>query len=224
MRHVNVYVDQPSCIELHLRETVRLERLTPTADGYVAEPHGTLLAPGVTQVPLEPGLYHLRTLEDAELRVIAGGVQVTSPDTDGSKQPPGAGQGPCGRVPALRKRGRNTGHVNVDDQFHDLVTRLAAADGTVAEERAPEILDTALAHEMLEAIVGGHRSRYQDPYSPGCDVKIPAGSGHGPCGRVPTLRVVDATAGVPEARRPCPPHRRRGRRETCDHHAREGSA
>jgi hypothetical protein len=84
------------------------------------------------------GLYHLHTLEDAEIRVIAGGVQVTSTGTDGSKQPPSAGQGPCGRVP--------------------------------------------------------------------------------------TLRVVDATAGAPEALRPGPPHRRRRRQETCDPHAREARA
>ena len=50
MRRVNVYVDQPSCIELHVQETVRLDRLQPTAaDGYVAAQHGALLAPGVTQ-------------------------------------------------------------------------------------------------------------------------------------------------------------------------------
>ena len=101
MRHVNVEVDRPSCIELHVRETVRLDRLTPTADGYVAEQCGALLAPGVTQVQLEQGLYHLRTLKDAELRVIAGGVQVTSPSDD-VKIPGGSGHGPCGRVPTLR--------------------------------------------------------------------------------------------------------------------------
>ena len=79
MRRVNMYVDRPSCIELHVRETVRIDRLQPTAaDGYVAERHGALLAPGVTQVQLEAGLYHFRTLDDAQLRVLAGGVQVTS--------------------------------------------------------------------------------------------------------------------------------------------------
>ena len=123
MRQVNMNVDRPSCIELHVQETVRIDRLTSTADGYVAEPHGALLAPGVTQVQLEAGLYHLRTLNDAELRVIAGGVQVTSTsaanDKDGTWPDPqmstaGAaasavwtatdrrGHGPCGRVPALR--------------------------------------------------------------------------------------------------------------------------
>ena len=84
MRRVNVYVDQPSCIELCVRETVRLDRLQPTAaDGYVAEQHGALLTPGVTQLQLEAGLYHFRTLDDAQLRVIAGGVQVASTSASG---------------------------------------------------------------------------------------------------------------------------------------------
>ena len=117
MRRVNMYVDQPSCIELHVRETVRIDRLTPTAtDGYVAEQHGVLLVPGVTQLQLDKGIYHFRTLDDAQLRVIAGGVQVASmssidkdiwPETKATN-PAGAaalgdgkGYGPCGRVPAL---------------------------------------------------------------------------------------------------------------------------
>ena len=75
MRRVNVYVDQPSCIELRVRETVRLDRLTPTAaDEYVAAQHGALLAPRATQLPLETVLYHFRTLDDAQLRVISGGT------------------------------------------------------------------------------------------------------------------------------------------------------
>jgi hypothetical protein len=82
MRRVNVYVDQPSCIELHVREKVRLDRLQPTPDGYVAEQHGSLLAPGVTQLQLEAGLYHFRTLDDAQLRVIAGGYQMAKPVPD----------------------------------------------------------------------------------------------------------------------------------------------
>jgi len=123
MRRVNVYVDQSSCIELHVRETVRLDRLQPTAaDGYVAEQHGALLAPGITQMQLEAGLYHFRTLGDAQLRVLAGGVRVTSTsaqDKDPWPEPPATntngaaasavreavalkGHGPCGRVPALR--------------------------------------------------------------------------------------------------------------------------
>jgi hypothetical protein len=103
MRQVDVYVDQPSCIELHVRETVRLDRLTPTeTDEYVAEQHGALLAPGVTQLQLEAGLYHFRTLDDAQLRVLAGGVRVESMSAhDDDKWPRSAGHGPCGRVPAL---------------------------------------------------------------------------------------------------------------------------
>jgi len=112
-----MYVDQPCCIELHARETVRLDRLTPTeADGYVAAQHGALLAPGVTQLQLDKGIYHFRTLDDAQLRVLAGGVRVTDPvfkgkdpwpkatDTDGAAVWEAVeirGHGPCGRVPAL---------------------------------------------------------------------------------------------------------------------------
>jgi hypothetical protein len=44
---------------------------------------------------------------------------------------------------------------NKFDQFNDLVTRLAAADGTVTAERSQELLDTALTREVLAAIVGG---------------------------------------------------------------------
>jgi len=124
MRRVNMYVDQPSCIELHVRETVRIDRLQPTAaDEYVAEQHGALLAPGVTQLQLDQGIYHLRTLDDAQLRVLSGGVQAASmvddpknpwppppppPNTDGAAASAvwaavaGKGYGPCGRVPALR--------------------------------------------------------------------------------------------------------------------------
>jgi hypothetical protein len=122
MRQVDVYVDQPSCIELHVRETVRIDRLYPTETAeYIAEQHGALLAPGANQLQLEAGIYHFRTLDDAQLRVISGGVRVDSmsardkdiwpdpkaKDTDGATasavraavEP--RGHGPCGRVPAL---------------------------------------------------------------------------------------------------------------------------
>lgn len=133
MRRVNVYVDQPSRIELHVRETVRMDRLTPiAADEYVAEQHGALLAPGVTEVHLDKGIYHFRTLDDAELRVLAGGVQVASTSGDAKDpwpSPPavntdgatasaveeavaGAGHGPCARVPALRVVDDTAGHAD----------------------------------------------------------------------------------------------------------------
>jgi hypothetical protein len=44
------------------------------ANEYVAERHGALLAPGVTQVQLDKGLYHFRTLDDAQLRIVSGGI------------------------------------------------------------------------------------------------------------------------------------------------------
>ena len=136
MRRVNIYVDQPSCIELHVRETVRLDRLQPTAaDGYVAAQHGALLAPGVTQVQLEQGIYHLRTLDDAQLRIISDGVWV---DTMGlvGKNPP-----------------------------------IPPPPSLVATHT-----DGAAAAAVWEAM---------------------SGRGHGPCGRVPDLRIVYATAGAP---------------------------
>ena len=87
--HVNMDVDRPSCIELHVHEKVQFDRLQPTAaDGYVAEQHGALLAPGVTQLQLGKGLYHFRTLDDAPLRVISGGVQVASTSAAGKDKWP----------------------------------------------------------------------------------------------------------------------------------------
>jgi hypothetical protein len=44
---------------------------------------------------------------------------------------------------------------NTFDQFNDLVTRLAATDGTLAAAHSHKLLDTELAREVLEAIVGG---------------------------------------------------------------------
>lgn len=55
---------------------------------------------------------------------------------------------------------------NTFDQFNDLVTRLAAADGTIAEERSHEVLATELACEILESVVGG-QDNWHNPYAPG---------------------------------------------------------
>ena len=46
---------------------------------------------------------------------------------------------------------------NQFDQCNDLVTWLAAADGTIAAEHAHAIPATALSREVLAAIVGGRR-------------------------------------------------------------------
>lgn len=99
-------VDRPSCIELHVHEKVQFDRLRPTtADVCIAEQHGAQLAPGVAQVQLDKGLYHFRTLDNAQLRVIAGGIQVDGTSDSGPgtvKWLRSAGHGSCGRAPALR--------------------------------------------------------------------------------------------------------------------------
>ncbi|HEY7495662.1 MAG TPA: hypothetical protein VIH59_31730 [Candidatus Tectomicrobia bacterium] len=57
---------------------------------------------------------------------------------------------------------------NTFDQFNDLMARLMAADGTVAEELAHELLDSELAREVLAAIVGGRNLASEDnPYEQG---------------------------------------------------------
>lgn len=71
---VNLHAREPSVIELKLGDHVQLDRLTPSPHGYLAERHGRLLDPGVTTVALEPGHYLFRTLSDAQLRVVSGGV------------------------------------------------------------------------------------------------------------------------------------------------------
>jgi hypothetical protein len=44
---------------------------------------------------------------------------------------------------------------NTFDQFNDLMARLTAADGTVAEEHSHELPDIQLTTEVLDTIVGG---------------------------------------------------------------------
>ena len=74
-----------------MHEKVEFDRLRATAaEGYVAEQHGALLAPGVTQLQLGKGLYHFRTLNDAQLHVLAGGVQVASTSVAGKDNWPKA--------------------------------------------------------------------------------------------------------------------------------------
>jgi hypothetical protein len=53
-----------------------------------------------------------------------------------------------------RKQEQDMSHDKLNP-CNNLVTRLAAADGTLEEARSHELLDTELAREVLEAIVGG---------------------------------------------------------------------
>jgi hypothetical protein len=64
---VFLVVSAPSSIELSARETVRLDRVTSTADGITVDRYGDLLRPGTSEVHLDEGVYHLRTVYDARL-------------------------------------------------------------------------------------------------------------------------------------------------------------
>lgn len=81
---VMLRVEAPSVVALTLGDTVQLDRLTPSADGVDAARHGPLLTPGVTTIALDPGDYAFRTLCDAELQVVTGGVvgATTAEDKD----------------------------------------------------------------------------------------------------------------------------------------------
>ena len=95
--HVSLHASEASVVELKLGDRVQLDRLTPSPRGYLAERHGRLLGPGVATVALEPGRYFFKTLSDANLRVVTGGVTagVTADDKDGGPiDPPKTGADP----------------------------------------------------------------------------------------------------------------------------------
>ena len=85
---VTMYVSEPSDVELQIQETVRIDRMTISDAGeFDTERHGALLRPGMTRLQLDPGMYHFRTMADAALRVVRGGVTaVAAPDR--GKDPP----------------------------------------------------------------------------------------------------------------------------------------
>jgi hypothetical protein len=87
---VTLAVHEPSVVELTIGDRVQLDRLTPSATGHLAERHGRLLEPGATTLDLERGLYCFRTLSDATLRVVCGGVNtaVRTDDKDPWPEPP----------------------------------------------------------------------------------------------------------------------------------------
>ena len=84
---VSLEVSEPSVVELSVAEKVQLDRVSSTASGPVAERHGELLGPGVATLSLEPGAYFFKTLSDAHLEVVRGGV-TAHPMGTGSKDPP----------------------------------------------------------------------------------------------------------------------------------------
>ena len=97
---VNLHVNEPSVVELKLGDRVQLDRLTPSRRGNLAERHGRLLGPGGATVALPPGHYFFKTLSDAHLRVVTGGVDALANEVetkDPPPDPPKASAGPADR-------------------------------------------------------------------------------------------------------------------------------
>jgi hypothetical protein len=94
--HVSLHAREPSVVEVTVGDRVQLDRVTPSQHGYIAERHGRLLDPGTTTVALQPGHYFFKTLSDAHLRVVTGGlVASTSVETkDPPPDQPKAGEAP----------------------------------------------------------------------------------------------------------------------------------
>jgi hypothetical protein len=92
---VSLHAREPSVVELTVGDRVQLDRLTPSPRGYLAERHGRLLDPGVTTVALDPGHYFFKTLSDANLRVVCGGVSagIALDTKSGTPDPPSTGGG-----------------------------------------------------------------------------------------------------------------------------------
>lgn len=71
---VALHAREPSVVELTVRERVQLDRITPSDHGGIAERHGALLEPGVNTLALAEGHYFFKTLSDAHLHVVRGGI------------------------------------------------------------------------------------------------------------------------------------------------------
>jgi hypothetical protein len=102
--HVSLHAREPSVVELTVGDRVQLDRLTRTPHGNVAERHGRLLGPGVATVALDPGCYFFKTLSDANLRVVTGGVTagVATSTKDPPPPPPVSSPDDDGTPPATR--------------------------------------------------------------------------------------------------------------------------
>ena len=86
--HVSLHAREPSVVELTVGDRVQIDRLTPAARGYLAERHGRLLTPGTTTLALEPGHYFFKSLSDANLRVVTGGVAARIAEEETKDPPP----------------------------------------------------------------------------------------------------------------------------------------
>jgi hypothetical protein len=84
---VTLDVHEPSVVELTVDDRVQLDRIAPSPHGTIAERSGDLLEPGTTTLDLERGMYFFRTLSDATLRVVCGGVNTAVRTNDDDKDP-----------------------------------------------------------------------------------------------------------------------------------------
>jgi len=105
---VALHVREPSVIEFTVGERVQLDRLAPSTRGVVPERHGSLLSPGVSTRTLAQGHYCFKTLTDANLRVVHGGVEahVVAHNKDNDPRlppviPSAKGDEPAGELPTL---------------------------------------------------------------------------------------------------------------------------
>jgi hypothetical protein len=86
---VTLDVREPSVVELRVGDRVQLDRLVRRHDGWLPRRHGNLLQPGVATLALEPGRYFFKTLSDAHLEVVRGGVgTVVAADDPKNPLPP----------------------------------------------------------------------------------------------------------------------------------------
>jgi len=102
---VSLDVREPSVVELTVGEKVQLDRLAPSHHGHVAERHGALLEAGVATLSLAPGYYFFKTLSDAKLKVVRGGVNTTASTNDNKKPWPDPGSQPSPPPPVPQGSG-----------------------------------------------------------------------------------------------------------------------
>ena len=95
---VALHAREPSVVELTVHERVQLDRITPSPHGCIAERHGALLEPGANTLALVQGHYFFKTLSDAHLHVVRGGVHAT-PTANSKTDPPEEAANP---VPAAK--------------------------------------------------------------------------------------------------------------------------
>lgn len=93
--YVCLHARETSVIELTVGDRVQLDRVIPSPRGILAERHGELLDRGVNTVTVSPGHYVFRTLSNANLRVVTGGVSggIARGDKDSWPIPPLASDG-----------------------------------------------------------------------------------------------------------------------------------